>query len=69
MGLHKMYIGTTNFVLSKVLHVDGEIIYPLLIAIILAIVFVALEYPIIIFLKNHFPFMLGKSKLAKEKTN
>jgi fucose 4-O-acetylase-like acetyltransferase len=66
MGLHKMYIGTTNFVLSKVLHVDGEIIYPLLIAIILAIVFVALEYPIIIFLKNHFPFMLGKSKLTKE---
>lgn len=65
MGLHKIFIGTTNFILSKALHFEGEIVYPLAIAIFLAIIFVLLEYPIIIFLKNHFPFMLGKSTLSR----
>lgn len=63
MGLHKMFIGATNFILTKALQIEGEIIYPLIITIILAIVFVLMEYPIIIYFKNYYPFMLGKNRL------
>ncbi len=66
MGLHKMYIGTTNYFLSLILNLEGEITYPLYVTIILTIVFIALEYPVIIYFKNKLPFMLGKSKIIKE---
>lgn len=65
MGLHKMFIGTTNFILTKALQIEGEITYPLIITFILAIVFVVMEYPIIILFKNYLPFMLGKNTVAK----
>jgi len=60
MGLHWMMIGTTNVFLSKLLHIEGGIIYPLIIAIILTIVFETLLYPIIILFMKKYPFMLGK---------
>lgn len=62
MGLHWMMIGTTNVILSKLLHIEGAIIYPLIIAIILTIIYEAVLYPIIILFKNKYPFMLGKRK-------
>lgn len=60
MGLHWMFIGTTNFVLSKLLHINGNITYSPFFVILLSLVFIALEYPIILLFKNKFPFMLGK---------
>ncbi len=60
MGLHWMFIGTTDYVLSKLLQIDGDITYPPFVVILLSIGFVALEYPIILLFKNKFPFMLGK---------
>lgn len=60
MGLHKMFIGTTNFILSKAFQIEGEIIYSLTTTILLTICFVIIEYPIIIFFRNNYPFMLGK---------
>lgn len=65
MGLHRMLIGATNFVLEKMLNINGEIIYPLGVAVVLVIVMMAVEYPIIILFKNRFPFMLGKSHVVK----
>lgn len=65
MGLHKMFIGTTNYILSKVLSIQGEIIYSLFITILLSVVIILFEYPIIIYIKNQIPFMLGKSNISK----
>ena len=69
MGLHWMMIGTTNAVISKLIHIEGKIIYPFIIAIILMITYEALLYPIIILFKNKFSFMLGKSKNNSQCTN
>ena len=60
MGLHWMFIGTTNFILSKLLQINGGITFPPFVVILLSLIYVALEYPIILFFKNRFPFMLGK---------
>ena len=68
MGLHWMFIGTTNFVLSKMLQINGNITYPPLVVILLSLIFVALEYPIILLFKNKFPFMLGKRFYTRKKT-
>lgn len=65
MGLHWMFIGTTDYILSKLLHINGDITYPPLVVILLAIVFVALEYPFIILFKNRFPFLLGKRYIQR----
>lgn len=63
MGFHWMMIGTTNMVLTKLLHIEGEIIYPLTIAIVLTFVFEAMLYPIIILFKEKYTFMLGKRQV------
>ena len=60
MGLHWMFIGTTNYVIAKLFHINGDVTYSLSVMIILSLVFVAVEYPIILLFKNKFPFMLGK---------
>ena len=59
MGLHWILIGVTNFTLSKLLHIHS-IEYPLWGAIVLTILFVAIIYPLILFFKNKYSFMLGK---------
>lgn len=69
MGLHWMFIGTTNFVLSKLLQINGDITYPPFVVILLSLVFVALEYPIILLFKNKFPFMLGKRNNTRKMTS
>jgi fucose 4-O-acetylase-like acetyltransferase len=60
MGLHWMFIGTTNFIIGKLCHLNGGITYPPHVIILLTLIFVALEYPIILLFKNKYPFMLGK---------
>ena len=65
MGLHRMFIGATNYGISMLFGIQREIVYPLITAILIALFFVALEYPIIIFFKNNFPFMLGKNRIQK----
>ena len=61
MGLHWMLIGTTNFILQKLLHINGGIIYSLDITILLTIIFEAILYPIIILFMNKYPILLGKN--------
>ena len=65
MGLHWMFIGTTNFVISKTCHLNGGITYPPYVIILLTLLFVALEYPIILLFKDRFPFLLGKRNVLK----
>lgn len=59
MGLHWILIGITNFSLSKLTRIP-YITYPLWIAILLTIVFTAALYPVILFFKSKYPFLLGK---------
>ena len=67
MGLHNMFIGTTNYTISKIFQVENNITYPLFLSIILAIIFIIMEYPIIIYLKKSLPFMLGKNIILKNQ--
>lgn len=60
MGIHFILIGTTNYILEKILNIDGKIIYPWYFACVLVFFFEALIYPIILLFKNKYPFMLGK---------
>lgn len=60
MGFHFILIGVTNFVIEKILNIDGKIIYPWYIACFLVLFFEALLYPIILLFKNRYTFMLGK---------
>lgn len=62
MGLHWMMIGTTNVIIAKTLHIEGAIIYPLIIAFLLTLIYEILLYPIIILFIKRYPFMLGKSR-------
>lgn len=61
MGLHWMLIGTTNFILEKLSHIDYGITYPLCIAILLVLIFEAILYPVILFFRDKYPFLLGKN--------
>ena len=61
MGLHFMLIGTTNFVLEKILDID-RIIYHWVIALLIVLLIEGLLYPIILLFKEKAPFMLGKIK-------
>lgn len=60
MGIHFILIGSTNFILEKLLDIDGKIVYPWYIAVILVVLFEALIYPVILVFKSKLPFMLGK---------
>lgn len=59
MGLHWILIGATNFILSKLFSVN-DITYSWYIAICLALLFIAILYPIILLFKNKYPYLLGK---------
>ncbi len=59
MGLHWMFIGTTNFILQKILHLSHPIIYSAFEAIILVFMIMFVNYFIIIFCKKHFKILLG----------
>ena len=65
MGLHFILIGSTNFALEKLLHLDNKIIYPWYVALLLCVLFEAILYPLIILFKTKYPFVLGKSSLQK----
>lgn len=60
MGLHWMFIGVTNKLLSVLFRIEDKILYPWYFAIMLTILLIILMYPIIIMFKERFPFMLGK---------
>ena len=63
LGFHWILIGTTNFFIEKIFSLRDSIVYPWYMALALAVTFVALHYPFIIFFKAKLPFMLGKSNL------
>ena len=60
MGLHWMFIGTTNFILEHLLSMNIGITYPWPLAILFAICIDAAIYLLILIAKKHFPFLLGK---------
>ena len=60
MGLHWMYIGTTNFALERILHLQTGIVYSWYIAIIFALAIDMAIYPLIIYAKKKMPILLGK---------
>ena len=60
MGLHWMFIGTTNFVLEHYFSMSNGITYSWAVAIIFAIVIDAAIYPIIVIAKKKSPSLLGK---------
>ena len=59
MGLHWMFIGTTNFILEHTLSMT-DITYSWVIAIIFALCIDAVIYPFILLSKKHMPILLGK---------
>lgn len=61
MGTHWILIGTLNFAISKICHIN-RITYPLIMAIFLTILYEAILYPLIIVFINKYPFLLGKRK-------
>lgn len=60
MGLHWMMIGITNYSLARLLHIQGGIVYPWYVALLLTALYMAILYPLIVLFKNKYPFMLGK---------
>lgn len=67
MGLHWMLIGTTNFILAKILHLEVGITYSFGITILLTLLYEALLYPVIILFKKRLPFLLGKYKSTRQQ--
>ena len=65
LGFHWMLIGTTNYILTRLLCIEYGIKYQWFTAIFLSITIVAILYPVILVFKKRVPFMLGKSNLRK----
>ena len=60
MGLHWMFIGTTNYVIEHIFSMSSGMTYSWTVAIIFAICIDAAIYPLILLAKKHLPVMLGK---------
>ena len=60
MGLHWMFIGTTNYVLEHIFSMSSGITYSWFMAIIFALCIDAAIYPLILIAKKRFPVLLGK---------
>ena len=61
IGLHIVLVTIVNFTLERALGIDGIICYQWYEALPLAIIIVALLYPIILFGKQYIPALLGKN--------
>lgn len=61
-GLHWMFIGSFNFLVKQIAGIQGEIQYPTLIALLIALGIVFINYFIILFCKKHFPIIVGYRK-------
>lgn len=62
MGFHFILIGSTNYILEHLLHLEGRIIYNWWVACFLVVIFEAMIYPLIIIFKNKAVFLLGKRR-------
>ncbi len=60
MGLHWMYIGTINYIIQHLFHLNGDWGYEWYIALLLSLLIDILIYPIILFFQAKMPWMLGK---------
>ena len=60
MGLHWMFIGTSNYVLEHIFSMNSCITYSWVIAIIFALCIIVAIYPVIVFAKKNIPILLGK---------
>lgn len=58
LGLHWMFIGTTNYIIEKLLHVDG-ITYPTFMALLISILIVLAIDVFVLFCEKHFRIILG----------
>jgi len=59
LGFHWMFIGTTNFVLEKLLYLDEGILYTTFQAVLLVLAITAANYFIILFCEKYFRVLLG----------
>ena len=66
VGLHIMLVTIVNFTLEHLLHISGVICYHWYEALPLAILIVAVLYPIIIWSNKHCPIFLGKKQVAQK---
>ena len=64
LGIHWMFIGVFNFIIEKYTHID-YITYSSSIAFIISLFIMAINYPLIMFCKKHFPLLLGKMSIQK----
>lgn len=62
IGLHIVLITMVNFILERAWGINGTICYQWYEAWPIAIIIVALLYPIILFAKRHFPILIGQRK-------
>ncbi len=59
LGLHWMFIGTTNYILERCLHLNSGILYTTFESIVLVLAITIVNYFIIIFCQRHFKIILG----------
>ena len=62
IGLHIVLVTAVNFILERATGINGTICYQWYEALLIAIMIVALLYPIILFGKQYAPVLLGKSQ-------
>lgn len=60
IGLHIVLVTVANFILEHLLEIDGNICYQWYEALPVAIIIVALLYPVISFAKRNIPVLIGK---------
>jgi fucose 4-O-acetylase-like acetyltransferase len=60
MGLHWMFIGTTNFIIEHIFSMSTGITYSWIFAIMIAVCINTAIYPLILIAKKHIPILLGK---------
>ena len=60
VGLHTVLITAANFTIEHLMHIDGTICYHWYIALPIALIIVALLYPIILWGKKYAPSILGR---------
>ena len=60
IGFHIVLVTIANFIFEHLLHINGTICYQWYEAIPLALIIVALLYPVILIAKRHVPMLLGR---------
>ena len=66
VGLHIVLITTANYAIGHMLHLNGTICYQWYEALLIALIIVAILYPIILWGKRHAPMIVGRKGLSTD---